>query len=680
MINGSVRDGGISPRGGWQWLCRSHAGDAFYQGGFLYEPIDGSDPYLVASIGGRIYKFDVTCGVEEISATRFVQSTQPAVGAYIKITNLTTTFVPSVTITAGTAIDSPTTIGTLSADFVIPAALVQGTAELTATATNVAVGDTFIWHVPFGPPGNTVDVTFRVDAVSPAPGVIPPPPVGPPVNPTDVEQAFFCQAEQFLIIQASDGVTLPLFWDGSKLRRSIGINDTAATPGTKGVNEIPAATCMDYYMGRLWYAQGTTYGAGDIVGGNSGTLAYGFKDAILNVTENPLVVGGDNFNIPSQSGSIRALKHNENQDSANGQGLLYIFTRKSVFALQVPVSRSSWIRTGDDGSIIEPTAGGAQAKNLMPLQTVIQNVNGAVSDRSVVGVNGDLYYQSLEPAIRSILNALRYFNQPGNRALSANEQRILQFCDRGLLRFVSGIEFDNRLLMSSLPKRLANGIVSQAIIPMDFVPISSFGTDTHPIWEGMYEGLDILQLFTGNFSGVQRAFALVVSPKDGSFNIWELDPTGGLRNDLNAEGENRITMTIEFPAFTWANEFLLKKVVSNELWIDRLYGTVDFTLEFRPDGDPCWHFWTRWQMCSARNCTESVYNPCAYPSEPFGSSYRSTITTPKPPPGCQSVMGRPAEILYQCQTRLTVKGFCRIRGSLLKAYPVEKRLWSNNPV
>jgi len=428
---------------------------------------------------------------------------------------------------------------------------------------------------------------------------------------------------------------------------------------------------MDYYMGRLWYAQGTTYGAGDIVGGNSGTLAYNFKDALLNVTENPLVVGGDNFNIPAQSGNIRALKHNANQDSALGQGLLFIFTRRAVFSLKVPVSRKDWIAAGNE-------AVGAQTD--MPLQSVIQLVNGAVSDRSVVAVNGDLYYQSLEPGIRSLMSSIRYFNQPGNRALSANEQRILQFCDRGLLRFVSGIEFDNRLLISSLPKRLTYGIVSQAIIPMDFVPVSSFGADSSPIWEGMYEGLDVLQLFTANFSGVQRAFALAVSRLDGSFNIWELDPTGGLRNDLNAEGENRITMTIEFPAFTWANEFLLKRIVSNEIWIDRLYGTVDFTLEFRPDGDPCWHFWTRWQMCSARNCTESVYSPCDYPVTAFGESYRATWTTPKPPAGCQSVMGRPADILYQCQTRLTVKGFCRIRGSLLKAYPVERKLWSNNPV
>jgi hypothetical protein len=664
-----VRDGGISPRGGWQHLCQLHPGDAFYQGGFMYEPIDGESPYIIASIGGRIYKFDIPdsgsvigCGVEEISATRFVESQAPAVDQYIRIKNISgPTLTPAPVISAGTVINSVPAIGTLSQDFSIPAYAVTSTAYLTATATNVTVGSTFKWTVTFG--GSPFTITFAVVAMSEAPGTIPPPPVGPPVNPTDVEAAFFCQAEQFLIIQAGDGATLPLFWDGSVIRRSIGINNTATAPGAPGVNEIPAATAMDYYMGRLWYAQGLRFSAGDIAGGNSGTAAYNFRDSLLNVTENPLVVGGDGFTLPDQSANIRAIKHNANQDAALGQGLLFIFTRRSVYSLKVPVTRDEWIAADNDNQ---------------PLLSVIQLVNGAVNDRSVVAVNGDLYYNSLEPAVRSVLSAVRYFNQPGNRPISANEQRILQFCDRGLMRFTSGIEFDNRLLMSSLPKRYANGVASQALIPMDFMPISSFNTDKAPNWEGMYEGLDFLQLFTGNFGGVQRSFGIVRQQSDGTFHLWELNPSGGLRTDINASGENRISMSIEFPAFTWEQEFLLKKLVSAELWIDRLFGTVEFTLEYRPDGDPCWHPWKIWQVCSARTCTESVYNPCDYPTGLLGESYRSTMTLPMPVESCASVMGRPANILYQCQARLTIKGFCRLRGFLLKAYPVERQLYSNN--
>lgn len=548
LINATVRDGGITPRSGWHPKGVTHNGSALFQGGFMYEP-DSTDPYLVVSIGGRIYRVDVD---------------------------------------NGTAID-------LSAVFGL-------------------------------------------------------------TNPASEPQAYFVQAEQFLVIQAGDSVTLPLFWDGITLRRSIGITNLAVAPGTPGVNEIPAATEMDYYMNRLWYAQGRQYSAGDIARGASGTLAYKFRDAVLNVTENPLAVGGDGFTVPTNAGNIRGLKHNANLDSALGQGQLFIFTRKAVYALTVPVTRTDWI--------------GANSSN-QPLQRVAQLVNGAVSGRSIVASNGDLFYQSLEPGIRSLISAIRNFTQWGNTPISANIQRIMQFNDRGLLAFGSGIEFDNRLLQTALPRQTAQGVVHEAMVVMDFIPISSFGADLVPIWEGSYEGLDVLQMWTGNFGGRERAFAMIVSRTDSSIQLWEIVQASRTDN-----GDNRITFQIEFPAFTWANEFSLKKLVSAELWVDRLYGTVTFDLQYRPDGATCWTDWHKWKACSARNSEEDVHNPISYPLTQYGEGYKQTMTLPVPPKECQSFTGRPGNIGYQFQARLTVHGYCRVRGFLLHSESVDKALYN----
>lgn len=548
LNNATVRDGGITSRGGWQPVSTVFGPAGLYQGGYMYEPLSG-DPYLILSISGHILKIDNVTGV---------------------------------------ATD-------LSAHFGL-------------------------------------------------------------VNPSSQPQSYFCQGEQFLIIQAGDNVTLPLFWDGNILRRSKGITNLAVAPGTPGVNEIPAATAMDYYMGRLWYAQGRNYSAGDIVGGPSGTLAYRQKDAILNVTENPLVVGGDGFTVPSNAGNIRALAHNGNLDSALGQGQLFIFTRKAVYSLQIPVTRTDWI--------------GADNNN-QPKQNVVQLVNGSVNDRSVVAVNGDLFYQSLEPGIRSLISAIRYFNQWGNIQISANEQRIMQFADRSLLHMASGITFDNRLLQTSLPKQVAQGVIHQALVPMDFVPVSSFGAGLTPVWEGMYEGLDFFQLFTGNFGGLERAFGIVLSRVDQTIQVWELTSLG--RSD---NGDNRISWIIEFPAYTWGQEFALKRLQSAELWIDRLYGTVLFQMEFRPDGATCWMPWHTWKACAARTSCEDVINPVCYPLTQYGEGYKATMTLPKPPDKCQSMVGRPSDIGYQFQVRLTIKGFCRVRGLLLHSSPVDRKLYA----
>lgn len=479
-------------------------------------------------------------------------------------------------------------------------------------------------------------------------------------NPPTEPISFFCQAEQFLIIQAGDNVTLPLFWDGSILRRSKGITNTAVAPGTPGVNEIPAGTAMDYFMGRVWYAQGRVANAGDIVGGPSGTLAYNFRDAVLNVTECPLVLGGDGFSVAASDGVIRGLAHSANIDAALGQGRLFMGTRKSIYALNVPVTRTDWIAT---------------TKNTAPLVTVVQINNGWVNDRGILPVNGDLFYQSLEPAIRSLLQSMRYFGQWGNKQISNNEQRILQYNDRALLRYCSGIYFDSRMYQTALPTQTARGVVHKALIPMDFIPISSFNRDSEPNWEGMQEGLDFFQLTTGDFGGRDRAFASVLSRDTGSIQLWEITNTE--KDDTSPLGPNRVTWVMEFPAFTWGDENSLKKLVGAELWIDRLSGNVEFNMEYRPDGQACWIQWHAWKKCSPRNSEESVHNPAAYPLIPCLESYFATMTLPQPPTNCATATGRPSNQAYQFQPRLVIKGFCRLRGIYLHAEAMGRKLYEN---
>lgn len=482
-------------------------------------------------------------------------------------------------------------------------------------------------------------------------------------NPASPEQAFFVQAEMFLVGQAGDYTgaptdTLPLFWDNVTLRRSKGITNPVVAPGTPGVNEIPAATCMDYYEGRLWYAQNRQYSAGDIVKGASGTIAYAFRDAVLNVTENPLVLGSDGFTVPTNAGSIRALKHSANLNSTLGQGQLFIFTRKSIYSLSVPISRHDWI---------------AADNQHQPLQTVVQLVNGAVGDRCIPAVNGDLFYQSLEPGIRSLMVSVREFDQWGNTQVGANVERILQFNDRSLLHFASGIEFDNRMFQTALPTRKARGVVHPAWTTLDFTPLSTFESEAPPVWEGMGQGIDVLQFFTGDFGGLQRAFAVVLE-SDQSIALWEIT-----KDEKFDTLDNRITSYIEFPAFNAGDSKQLKKLVGADLWVDRLYGQVVFNMEFRPDGDPCWSPWRRWEVCTSRSTCEDVHNPICYPVTPHLESYRSTMTLGKPPEKCQSNGVRPNIIAYQHQPKLTIHGFCRIRGIFLYWEPVQRALY-NNPV
>ncbi len=385
------------------------------------------------------------------------------------------------------------------------------------------------------------------------------------------------------------------------------------------------------------------------------------NDAVLNVTESPLIVGGDGFTVPAQSGNITAIFNNANLNNPLGQGVLFFGTNKGIFQLSIPISRTSWIATTNSNQ---------------PLLTPVQLVNGPVSDRSIVQVNGDVYYQSLEPGIRSLFASVRNFGQAGNIEISAQEQRVLQFSNRALLNFGFGVVFNNRLLESQLPIQLPQGVIHQALVPLDFVPMSTFAASQQPIWEGMYEGLQFLDAVTADFGGLERCFAMVVSEKDSSIQLWEIVQAAKFDAD-STDQSKRISWQIEFPAFTLGDFFQLKRLVSDELWVDRLFGTVIFTMEYRPDGQTCWLPWHKWQACSAKNSAEDVTNPITYPLVEFGECYKFSMTLPKPPATCDSCMIRPSDIGYQFQTRLTIKGYCRVRGHILKMNKVEESLYHN---
>lgn len=485
-------------------------------------------------------------------------------------------------------------------------------------------------------------------------------------NPPSQPQYFFTEGEGFLVIQAGDGTTLPLFYASAFninpefLRRSHGITGNLAGPN---INELPAATAMVYYSGRIWYARDRKYTAGDIVGNqNSGTIGYGFVDSVLRVTENPLAFGGDGFTVPSQAGNIRALAYTANMDTALGQGPLYIFTRKQVYQLQVPVSRADWI---------------AATNNNQPLQKVSQINNGTSGERSIVHVNGDLFYQSFDPAVRSLIVATRFYNQWGNLSISNNIRRVLQFNDRALMRFASGIEFDNRLLECVLPQQTASGVVCQGIVPLNFDLVSTLDEQAPPAWEGVWEGMDFLQLFTADFGGLPRAFAVCLSRIDQTIDIYEFLPASRFDNAGTPETqENRVTWYVEFPSFTWKSVFEMKELQGGELWLDKVFGTADIKVEFRPDADPCWKFWFQTSVCVAHSCAEDVNNPDCYPIGPnFREGYKFPITFPAPPTSCASMGDRPATQGYQFQVKITIHGWCRIRGLLLHASPREKGLY-----
>lgn len=667
MDNATVRGGGITQRSGWQKRGNFPDGAiGLYQGKFMYEP-DSENPYEVVAVGGHLWKMDVDnpsaavdlssqFGVSlpsNLDRYYFAQAEQFLVVQPGDLTHLPL-FWDGATLRkslglSGIGIDlAPYGDGTN----------VYGVFGFTSSAapgifppvgSNLIVATTDTSHV-----GAVGTLLFTLSGYTTNAG-----------QSAVTSYAAVTSSWQIVNVIPNTSVEMKLL-GASVAGYAVNVSWwTLTNPPSQfvaGTPEIPPAQSMDYFMGRLWYAQLRQFAAGDIVFGSSGTQQYAFRDSVLKVTENPLAIGGDGFSVPTNSGNIRAIRHSANVNTQLGQGQLFIFTRKSIYSISVPVSRLDWTKAGN------ATSGNTD----MPLMTVVQITNGSVNDRSIAAQNGDLFFQSFEPAVRSLITAVRNFSEWGNVPISINENRILQFDDRSLLQFSSGVSFDNRVLETALPMLTPVGTAHKAIIPLNFDVISTLERKLPPVWEGMWEGLNVLELDAGDFGGRQRCFATTWSDVDRHLQLWEI---------TNAEKfdspDNRVVWYVEFPSYTWGDEFQMKKLVSAEIWLDRIFGEVNFTLDYRPDCDPCWYPWNKWKLCTARNSCEDVHQPnCLYPTG-FGESFRQTISMPLPPNVCQSIMNRPANVGFQFQPRLAIKGFCRIRGILLKAEKVDQEMYSD---
>ncbi len=472
------------------------------------------------------------------------------------------------------------------------------------------------------------------------------------------EQYYFAQAEKWLVIQDGTLVTNPMFFstndDGSiasmvQSRGFVGVNNP--------LNQIPPARASDYYQQRLWYSKDRFYGAGDIVFNQaSGTAPYQYRDSVLAVTENPVCFGGDNFVTPITSGNIRWLRHAANLDSTLGQTNLFIGTRNAIFACNVPITRDDWT---------------AATLQNMPLQTVALVGAGGYSERGATPINNDILFCSTPDGdVRSLQTAIRQFNVPGQIPISNNVNRVLDFNDRALLHMTSSIYFDTKFWQTVLPYSTPVGTAFKGIISLDYNPLSSLQESLPPIWDSVLEGLNILQMFQANIGGRDRGFAMVYGAT-GGIDFWEFSTTE--KFDTNSGGEARIQWSFETASFAWQDPHMLKELETIRMWFDRIVGTVEVKVEFRVDQTGCWLPWRTFKLCSAKDCTQLVDNPCAsngYPAPAaFCEGFESDLSLPKPPTQCVPFSNRPANIGYMFQFRFTLRGWARVRGLYPFALP-----------
>lgn len=446
-------------------------------------------------------------------------------------------------------------------------------------------------------------------------------------------------ATSHMIIQ--DGTSSPFIWDGSSASYA---SDTS--------NSVPTGTGpMAFGHGRLWVAQGRSYVGSDIYGGSNGTLKF---------TENTYLAGGGSFSVPVSAGGITAMRFAAAPNTALGQGELIVATDDAVFTVNVPLDRTGWSALSD------------------PVQRVALINNGAMSHFSTELVNGDVFMRSRD-GIRSVIQAVRDFNQLGNTPISSELHRIFKYDAAEYLKYSSGVLFDNRYLLTSQSSYdNTKGVAYSGLVSLDFNQISSMKGKAPPAYDGFWTSevtrssvkhdLEVYQLVKGRFDGVERCFAFI-RPKYlsgstvtyGDTELWEIMRDDSLViDDVDIVGgenvNNEITAEIETPSFDFNQIGAAKILESADLWVDNLTGgTVTFNADFHPDQYPCWVSWQNWSVISessSGNCDDLV---------DYQRQYRARMRLGTPSSAEEPAVGKPFNYGWEFAARLKWTGRARVK-------------------
>lgn len=417
------------------------------------------------------------------------------------------------------------------------------------------------------------------------------------------------------------------------------------------VPQFPVGRMGAYGNGRvvMVLANGEDYLYGDIVGGPSGTKALNFRDAILNITENSYLVGGGTFKVPG--GNIKAVAFMAQLNTSLGQGALLLLTPNKIFTSAVPIDRLTWQSTTN------------------PLQTVTALGNGGLGQYSTFAVNSDTYYRSPD-GWRSFILAAQDFNTWIRTPISHEVERILNQDNQALLAFGSGCFFDNRALMTASPISTPQGVYHQALVALNTDLITTVREKRPPAYDGVWPGVNIMGITTGQFSSVERCYNFVFNTVLSNLELWELMPSAAsdVENNPNPpivgdNGTQAIQWWFESPSLfkeaTLAQR-TFKNLINGEIIVDKLVGRVDFQSFYKPDQYPCWIPWLAWSECAVQNSGQPTDNtkPQFRP--------RMGLGTPQNVP-CDQSTNRPLNQFYNMQFKLVITGQCEFIGARFAA-------------
>lgn len=445
-------------------------------------------------------------------------------------------------------------------------------------------------------------------------------------NSREFMHAWFAQGFQWLVIQ--DGIHAPIFWDGTNPPRR---SDLAK-------NEFPTGSVMAFIHGRFVVASAD--GKNNIFVGD---IAYGETTTnpndILNFTEQTYWAEGGSFGTPIFVGNINGLYPMPFLDTGTGQNELVVGCVGGFTSLDLSAPRVDWINN--------------------QVQKVALIGDGLMSSHGFAGLNGDMFFRS-QSGINTYRNARIEYSQRWNQTPVSREVNYWIRPDRrDLLEFIPMVSWQNMVFTGCSPliQRANNPGFGyhrfcRGMVVFDADNMSVAGRDGNPVWHGMWSGVRPWDFAQGQIGNAVRCFAFSFD-RDGRNRLYEFSLTQG--NDIQTDGSAKkiqsfYTSSMFGNVEEVTNAYAPKILNGGMIELSEILDAATFTVEYRPDGSPCWVLVDRGSPgCECPIRTGDCPPLTAAPQ--WARKYFQQVPRDECVPGSD----QPASTFHHCQTR--VSGF-----------------------
>lgn len=406
---------------------------------------------------------------------------------------------------------------------------------------------------------------------------------------TDFEQAYFCQAESYCVVQ--NGVyapaeNWPIILDGADVIDNLAVDfisgneivtvadyvPAGATDPEPQAFRIPIGKAMAYGQGRLFVAVERFWDNGLATASAPGWRdGKGLRHIVASddyraddpqrmfvFTENDLLTGGGALTLPSENGFITSLTFMRNAATGTGVGELVVLSRRGCTAFAVSVPREQW-----------GTAGFGQQ---------LFQTSGSSSPWAVSAVNSDIVYYGDE-GIRTLKYTASSETASGGLASLPLSPEVTDFTkntDPDHVSFVTMASANNYLFFTAESVKLADGSVAfLGVLPWDLANFQVSGEAPNRVFAGEWHGAYF--------------HAVLDIGRYGAGCIYRDDYSGDLKLGRFVGYGRNVPSSVRTPSYVFGAPRHTKRLKYIDLFFDNVASDLEVFVLWRTENSNQWY-------------------------------------------------------------------------------------------